>query len=201
MNKSVEQQDGAAPEGHTRTSQSGVGILDVLIVMAILGIIFTFAVLGMKGSQAAMRQSGAAQQFAVYIEKARADSVRRHADVGDESRVRITGTTTYTVTLDFNYDGVTDTRTITLPPGVTFGYNAASPPAAIVFDWRGRVADVSGVLPLLATYQPNLALNLSGSGDIALNSNFITPALPSGTPISSDINATAAFTPTPTPTP
>jgi type II secretory pathway pseudopilin PulG len=201
MNKSVEQQDRAASERDTETSQRGVGILEMVIVMGILAIIFALALLGITRSQTALRQSGAAQQFAIYIEKARADSVRRHADVGDESKLRITGTTTYTVTLDFNYDGVTETRTVTLPPGVTFGYNAASPPAAIVFDWRGRVADLSGVRPLLGTSQQSLALNVSSLGDIAVNGNFITPTVATATTISSDINATAAFTPTPTPTP
>ena len=196
MKTSVDRRRGRVSR-RSSASQRGASTIELWIVITIMATILILAVMSQRNSQTLMRRSSAAQEFATYIEKARADSVRRHADAGAESQVRITSATTYTVTLDFNYDGATETRTITLPPRITFVYDATNPPTAIVFDWRGRVADVSGVRPMRANGQADLALNLSNSGDIAVNRSFITPTTPTATPISTDINATAAFTPTP----
>lgn len=180
-------------------SERGFSLVEMCVVVVVLIVVVSYSVLGIRSAQVRFRQSGAAATLAAYIEKARADSIRRHAGSGTESRIQITGGTAYTVALDFNYDGATETRTITLPPGVAFPYDAANPPAAMVFDWRGRVADVSGALPLRSTGHADIAINLSNSGDVAVNGNFVTPTPSTVTTISSDINPQAALTPTPTP--
>ena len=47
-----------------------------------------FTVVGVRSARAKMQRLGSARLFASYLEKARVDSVRRHADVTPVTRAR-----------------------------------------------------------------------------------------------------------------
>src|SRR5947208_1153251 len=125
---------------------AGFTLLQMVIVIAITATLSAIALLGVSSARANMRRINSARQFANYIEKARMDSVRRHADeapVDTRARVTLLNATTYQVVMDFdgdgsifNPDGTLETRTFPLEPGVVFAFSAF--PTIIDFNWRGR---------------------------------------------------------------
>src|SRR5215510_12232 len=113
-----------------------------LIVVTILSVVTGFGVMGIKNAKASIRLSGAAREYASYIERARVHSIRSHAeDASERANVAINNNqTSYNVNLDLDGDGVLDTKTIPLPDGVTF-----TTVETIGFDWRGRTWNTVGV--------------------------------------------------------
>src|SRR5215216_2789354 len=92
----------------------GIGMAEVVIVMAIVGIVSTFAMMQIRSARSALRVQNSIRQLASYMEKARIDAVRRHGTTS----VTFTDTRTYSVTMDFNSSGSTTTRTYTFQDDV-----------------------------------------------------------------------------------
>ena len=71
--------------------------------------------MGITRARASVRLAGAAREYGAYIEKARIQSIRSHADDASErASIAISDDkTSYTVTLDLDGDGDLDTRTVT----------------------------------------------------------------------------------------
>ena len=99
----------------SKANQQGFTLLQTIIVVAIIGIATTFGVLGIRTARAEFQHQSAARLFASYVEKARADAIRRHAGPGEESSIETFGpeTTAYAVTMDWG-GGVVETRTFDL---------------------------------------------------------------------------------------
>src|SRR6185369_14709915 len=151
----------------TRKRQHGFTIMQMVITVAIISIVSTVGVLGIKTARAEFRLHNSARVFASYLEKARADSVRRHAAPGSEATVETfdPGTNTYAVTMDFG-DGALSTRTFQLESGVTF----LTAGKRLVFNWRGRI-DQYWVFQIVSDYvSTKVPVDVSGSGDITVDS-------------------------------
>lgn len=154
-----------------KKQQNGFTVMQMVITIAIVAIVSTFGVLGIRTARAEFRLQSSARLFASYVEKARADSVRRHAAAGSESSVQSSdaGNNTYTITMDFG-TGTVQTRTFQLDPGVEFGTASLK----VTFDWRGRLTqqcDVtkSCVYQIVSTVNGNsIPVDVSGSGDITV---------------------------------
>ena len=118
------------------TRKNGFTILQMIVTIAIIAIVTTFGVLGITTARAEFRLQNSARLFASYVEKARADSVRRHASPGSEAYVETfgPGSTTYAVTMDFG-SGTVETRSFPLETGLSFETIAKR----VTFDWRGRI--------------------------------------------------------------
>src|ERR1041385_5203158 len=97
-----------------RRRDRGVGMVELVIVLAIVAIVSTFALLQIRSSRSALRVQNSVRQLASYMEKARIDAVRRHGT----STVTFTNTRTYSGTMDFNNSGSPTTRTFTFQQGV-----------------------------------------------------------------------------------
>ena len=181
--------------------QQGFTITQMVITIAIISVVSTFGVLGIKTARAHFQHQSAARLFASYVEKARSDAIRRHAPAGQESSIETfgPGTTAYAVTMDWG-DGVVQTRTFNLEDGLTFDTNARK----VSFDWRGRITE-AWVFQIKSEYLgDNIPVDVSGSGDITVGSqHFPDQDIPAVviTQVTGDVDSTPTPTPTPEPDP
>jgi Tfp pilus assembly protein FimT len=156
--------------------QRGVGIVELVIVLAIVGVVTAFAVIQIKYSRSALRVQNSVRQLASYMEKARIDAVRRHGT----SSVVFSDTRTYSVTMDFRNNGSPITRTFTFQKDVNI---ASSDLPNVTFNWRGRTltAGSSCVTTFAVSDKMNhgLSVDVSGSGDVTVENQ--QPALPNVT--------------------
>ena len=143
--------------------QSGFTIMQMVVTIAIISIVSTFGVLGIRNARAEFRWQNSARQLAVYLEKARADSIRRHASSGSEAWVDTfgPGTNTYNVRMDFG-SGALETRTFQFESGITFNTVAQR----TSFDWRGRAA--AHWVYQVFNGVDSIPVDVSGSGDITV---------------------------------
>jgi Tfp pilus assembly protein FimT len=126
--------------------ERGISVVELLIVVAMIGVVVAFAVMQIAGAQRAMRLTNSAREFMSWLEKARLDSMRRSPTSTDEmARVEITSANSYTVYIDQNGDGTLDSgRTMTLPASEGMGFSGINVPLKIHFNWRGRPEDAVG---------------------------------------------------------
>lgn len=182
----------------------GFSTIELIITATVLTIVTGLGLMGITRARASMRISGAAREYASYVEKARLFSIRSHADdAGDRATIKINDDQlSYDVTMDLDGDGGMDTRTMTLPDGVKF-----ETVETIAFDWRGRTyRTVGGVteanaqvsIRLIGT-NDTISIDVTGSGDITIDSKVFDDAVPNVS-LKVDDLATGA-TPAPTPTP
>ena len=192
------------PNSKATKQQRGFTITQMVITITIIAIVSTFGVLGIKSARAQFQVQSAARLFASYVEKARADSVRRHAAPGQESSIEIfgEGTTGYAVTMDFG-SGAVETRNFQLDPGIDFATAAQK----VSFDWRGRLTvpcafTKSCVFQVRSIYlQLSIPVDVSGSGDITVDEQHFPDQLIPAVQIAEVTGDVDNATPTPTPTP
>jgi Tfp pilus assembly protein FimT len=169
-------------------NERGASIVELVIVVAMIGVVTTFAVMKISGAQRAARLTNSSREFISWLEKARTDSIRRHAmnPTSDMATIRIASTNSYTVAIDQNGDGVLDpARTITTPSthGATFAGIAVS--TNIHYNWRGRPVDDSGN-PLNLSFKLQDAdgnvspITLTSTGDTSLGNNINTASITLG---------------------
>ncbi|HJT29899.1 MAG TPA: hypothetical protein VJ784_20955 [Pyrinomonadaceae bacterium] len=189
------------PNSRTTTQQRGFTITQMVVTLSIIAVVSTGGVLGIKTARAEFRLQNSARLFATYIEKARADAIRRHAATGQESSVETfgPGSTLYAITMDFGA-GVVETRTFDLESGLNFATAAKK----MTFDWRGRIAE-AWVFQIRSEYlDRSLPVDVSGSGDITVGEQHFPDQLIPPVEIAEvtgDVDATATPTPYPTATP
>lgn len=199
-------------DARRRRGERGVSILEVLIMLVMVSVITGYALTRISGAQQFMRMENASREFMSYVDKARLDSVRRHAGPPGTlpqpamSSVTITGPRSYRVVMDFDGDGNMDApRNITIPQdqGVIFNTGTTPLPITISFNWRGRA--VSAVPSTLATYVTppsfslqttgaygsvrSTAINLSTSGDASINVGNANVYQPAPVTIDRSVNA------------
>lgn len=175
-------------EPHKLEREDGFSILELLIVVALISTVSTFAVIRINRSRATFQLQNSAQIFATYVEKARLDAVRRHGS----ATVDISGPGTYDVFMDFNGNGNPYTRRFTLEKGVVFtdannvaittnsDNEAVSPDGLPVpwadFDFRGRTTECTMMFRLQNSNSEKSTVQVMGSGDVTINTAVFTPA-------------------------
>jgi len=159
-----------------RRRDRGVGMAELVIVLAIVAIVSTFALLQIRSSRSALRVQNSVRQLASYMEKARIDAVRRHGT----STVTFTDTRTYSITMDFNNSGSPSTRTFTFLDDVQL---ASSELPNVTFNWRGRTLTAGSscvtTFAVSDTMDHGLSVDVSGSGDVTVENQ--QPTLPNVT--------------------
>lgn len=156
--------------------ERGVGIVELVIVMAIVAIVAALVFIQVRSSRSALRVQNSVRQLASFMEKARIDAVRRHGT----SSVSFSNTRTYSVTMDFNGGGIPTTRTFTFQDNVNL---ASSELPNVTFNWRGRtLTSGSSCVTTFAvsdTMDHGLSVDVSGSGDVTVENQ--QPTLPNVT--------------------
>jgi hypothetical protein len=193
-------------------------MIQVLVVLAVVSVVSGLAFLGISSAKQRIRLTNSSRLLASYVEKARVDSVRRHPlNAGDMAGVEVLDKTTYRVKMDFDGDGVVETKVITLDSGVEF----ATDPIALVFDWRGRLVDldlteikVSIAMQWGDDESDQRVVDVTRSGDVTIDSDVYLDDVPnvnvnvgeltgidSGSTMNGNNNPNPTPTPSPTPTP
>ncbi|HUS12477.1 MAG TPA: hypothetical protein VMZ30_18560 [Pyrinomonadaceae bacterium] len=158
------------------SGESGIGIAELLIVVAVVAVISAVALINFRSSRASLRVQNSVRQVASYMEKARIDAVRRHG----VASVKFTSPTSYTVNMDFTNSGVPTPRTFNFESGVEVVNNVELP--SVEFNWRGRTVTAGAscvtTFAVANTSEPNKGLNVdvSGSGDVTVENQ--QPSLP-----------------------
>lgn len=174
--------------------EAGFSLLQLLVAIGIIAIVTAMATIGISKAQKDMRRENTIREFKAYLEKARLDSIRRHAtSTTTQASVTITDSYTYQVALDYNYDGtlaVGEVRTFNIPTdrGVQFTTGTVSLPMTTRFDWRGRATTVesdgdavTSTFTISDTYNTGnspTVLNLTSMGDASVGTaaNVSTPS-------------------------
>lgn len=129
--------------------QSGVSLLEVMVVLVITGVLTTFALTQLGQSKTNLQRQNIARELKINLERARFDSVKRRAsDLDKRASVKVNATL-FEATTDLNLSGaieLSDTRQ------VNFGANSNirifstthTLPVTIKFDQRGQITDADG---------------------------------------------------------
>ena len=125
---------------------SGFSVLELMIVAVMLAVLTGFAITQIDKAQQNMTRANAVRELATNIEKARLDSVRRHATTDAQmAQVAIINPNFYSVTLDANGDGALDApRVIGMPADSNLTIQNGAFPRTVRFNWRGRTVDAGG---------------------------------------------------------
>ncbi|HKY44068.1 MAG TPA: hypothetical protein VJM50_13365 [Pyrinomonadaceae bacterium] len=179
----------------------GFTTLQLVVTIAIVAVVSTFGVLGIRTARAEFRLQNNARLFASYVEKARADAIRRHAEDGQESSIETfgPGSNKYDVSMDWG-NGVVETRSFYLESDLSFNTAAQK----VSFNWRGRISE-AWVFQIRSDFlDKNLPVDVSGSGDITVGEqHFPDQLIPEVliSEVTGDVEPTPTPTPTATPTP
>lgn len=155
--------------------QRGFSTLQLLIVVAIVGVVSAFAVINIRSSRETLVLQNSVRRLASHIERARIDAIRRH----DTSSVIFTSSRSYSVTMDFDGSGVPFTRAYSLLGDVEIP--SGSPLPAISFNWRGRTSDCTNTFAFQNSSGLQSWVDVSGAGDVTVNSDVdVLPAISYG---------------------
>ena len=130
-------------------AQSGKSLMEILIVLAVGGVLVGMAVTRMTSAQSNMQRQNLTREFKVNLERARFDAVKRRAIAVDEmTRITITSATAYNVLTDLNQSGTLETSEIryvsfSSQSGVKILGTALVFPVTIRFDRFGNTTTVN----------------------------------------------------------
>jgi Tfp pilus assembly protein FimT len=133
----------SSPAFKTVTSDKGVSVLDLLICVMIIATIICLVLPTILSAHKSLGLANAAQEFSSFLQQARSDSRKIHAQSVDKmAQVTVINDRYYYVMTDSNGDGVLD------PPIVVNLENRRirmdGPfPRTFRFDWLGRVVDAN----------------------------------------------------------
>lgn len=152
--------------------ERGFTILQSLIAIAVMAVICGFSILSLSSAKASLRLQNSVRQLSAYLEKARLDSIRRHATsstgTNRMSSVVFTDANNYDVTMDFAGSGTVSTRTIPFEQGVAI---ISTPLPNVNFDWRGRTQTCTLTFAVQNSGGEQSWVDVSDAGDVTVNSN------------------------------
>ena len=153
----------------------GFGVIEIVAVLAVASIVMAFAVVGVKRAMAAVRLQNSMRQLASRVEAARLDAIRRHqsATVDFSNPTSTTSTTSYTITMNFNGNGVPVSRSYDLESGVTVNVTSPNELPVFDFDWRGRTPQCFTSITMQGSGGGgSSALSVSSAGDVTVDSGL-----------------------------
>ena len=122
-------------------SDSGISMLDLLIVAMLIGAVVSFVLTSFEKAQKSLRLTNATQEFAAHVKQAQIDSKKRHATTAPQmAQITILNNRYYTVTIDSNDDGQLDPPVVVSLEDRHVQMNGPFP-RTVMFDWLGRAVD------------------------------------------------------------
>lgn len=160
----------------TRVKQSanGFSVTELLLVIAMVSVIAGFAVVSMfRGNRTADRTETAVE-IAKYLQRARVDSMRRHAkDVDQMAQVKVFNRKSYSMAIDADGDNQLDIPLVmNLPADKGIEMNGPFP-KTFIFDGSGQTVDslnqpVSPEPVTLSNSAGSSAIKFSETGDVVV---------------------------------
>ena len=130
--------------------QSGMSLVEIIVIVLIIGILVTLAIPQFSRANVSFTRQNAAQQLKVFLDRARFDSIKRHAKSSEEmAAVIINNPTSFTLLTDQNFDGIlqaNETRHLSFggPSNIKISGSGLVYPITVNFDYRGRAAITDG---------------------------------------------------------
>jgi prepilin-type N-terminal cleavage/methylation domain-containing protein len=150
----------------------GFSMVELVVVLAVISIVLTFAVLGVRRAMASVRLQNSMRQLASRVEAARIDAIRRH----QSATVEFTSDRAYSITMDFNGTGVVGKRSYTLESGVTINVPVVSgepAPPVFDFDWRGRTPQCFTSITMRSREVSDAStLSVTSAGDVTVDAGL-----------------------------
>ena len=133
---------------HKLNEQRGASMIEILVVLVIIAIAATLALMRMGTANTQFQRQNVARELKVAFERARFDSVKRHAGGAGPSNVTVCATS-YILKTDSNNDGTYETLVTNFAAqNITIaGYTSMTLPVTVTFDKRGEVTATGGVNP------------------------------------------------------
>jgi len=149
---------------------AGFSVLDMLIVVVIVGIIVTYVLGQISTIQKPLARTNAAQRLMAYVQNARSDSIRRHAnEINRMAQITVLDAQGYNVSLDANGDGNLDPPVFVDLKEQNLKIDGPFP-RMYMFDAQGRAVD-AGRNPI-----PSASITVfNGSGKSLINVANPTP--------------------------
>ena len=173
---------------------SGFSVVELLIVIVMLSALTGFAITQIARAKQNMTRANVVRELTTNIEKARLDSVRRHATTsGQLAQVAIINANFYSVTLDANGDGAMDAPlVIGMPADSNLTIQNGTFPRTIMFNWRGRTVDSSGNttngdIVTIGNTNGSTTVRITNAGQTAID---VSPA---AAPVSNNDNSVPVF--------
>jgi prepilin-type N-terminal cleavage/methylation domain-containing protein len=164
------------------SNQSGVTIVELLVVIIIIAVVAGIALMQRGSANEIFRRQNVAQQLKVAFELARFDSVKRRAQSSPDVRAFVVvDVSSYTLTTyPINSSGVPTLTAVTTPTSAQnvaiAGNNSIILPFTIYYNQRGEAVDSSGV-----SISPSFFVcNISCSSPDNANANLLI-VTPTGT--------------------
>ncbi len=202
--------------------QAGVTVTELIVVMVVISVLAAFGLMQLGGADDQLKRQNAAQDLKSALERARFDSVKRRADTAGIQAKVVVDTTSITLSVDKNQDGVIDAldEQVTSIAGLNVVIAAdvgVTLPVTVSYNQRGEAAAVDTVGTVVPIFW---ICNVTCSSPTVANSNIllVTPTgtvnlLPGGSSIptysppvgitnvapGNSINNSAAVTPSPMP--
>jgi Tfp pilus assembly protein FimT len=135
---------------NANSPEKGISLVDLVIVLTVVGILVTLAIPQFNKTYTQFTRQNVAQELKVFLDRARFDSVKRHAKGLDQmASVTINSATGFTLSSDLNSDGsvqANEVRQISFDGKSNtkiVGTNLVFP-IVIRFNHRGQVTAVDG---------------------------------------------------------
>lgn len=146
----------------------GFGLVELIVVLAVISIVTTFAILGIRSAMASIRLQNSMRQLASRVEMARIDAIRRHKS----ATVEFISDKAYTINMDFDGNGVVATRSYSLESGVTINSPSTDLPV-FDFDWRGRTPQCFTSITMQSQgVGDSSTLSVTSAGDVTIDAGL-----------------------------
>jgi prepilin-type N-terminal cleavage/methylation domain-containing protein len=159
---------------HSSSHQSGVTVIELLVVIVVIAIVAAFALLHRGAANEQLTRRNSAQQLKTALERARFDSVKRRAECDSNKSKVVVNSDSFVLWTDKDLDGTPETseaETIEVGRyGITIQGIALTLPVTVAFNQRGEV------------------IASDGAGTSTFPGFLICNGTCSGTPSSSDAN-------------
>jgi prepilin-type N-terminal cleavage/methylation domain-containing protein len=162
-------------------SDSGVSLIEVMVVLIIIVIISTIALMNRGKSKDILKRQNAAQELKVAFERARFDSVKRRPDSNAGQARVVVSIWGYTLTTDLDLNGVLNSSD---DRNTDVGFQniairnriSGNVPITVYFNKRGEAVDINGN-PISPVFD---VCNITCNAPNAANSNILL-VTPTGT--------------------